>query len=337
MKKRRPFAVGGERHRPGSAGRWWSACPRTPRGTPARPHALLAAPLSVPLVALLLPSFGPGALQAQATADARDHVTVVGEILDATTSTPLPAVRVVLRPVPPEEDDDADAPPRRASADTLRLREAVTDARGRFVLEDVRMGRYTVEAGSLGFGEVIQEVAVRGASPFEIRIRLAPAAVELEGVVVTSVRSPRLAASGFYERRGRTSGDFLTYEEIQERGATRTADLLGRFAGVRTVQPARGGAPFVTLRGGCRPDIVVDGLNLGPNLSPDDVISPRELEGVELYRGPGSPIQLSRSTCGAVLLWSADPALRAEDGRPMSWGRFLAAAAFVAGAILLTR
>lgn len=292
-------------------------------------HPLL---LLLPLLALLPApdalagqAAAPGARPSPVEGDSRDRITVIGSVVDAATLTPLPAVRVALR----SEADTTSA----AAQD----HEAVTDGAGRFVLEGVPVGSYTLEVRALGYGEIDQPVRVAGASPFDIQVRLAPEALPLEGVVVTSARSPRLAAAGFYDRRGRASGDFLTRDEIEARGALRTVDLLNRFAGVRILTSGRGGAGIVTLRGGCRPDIIVDGVNLGPNLSPDEIISPRDLEGLELYRGPGAPLNLSRSTCGAVILWSADPALRAEGGEPFSWRRLAAAGLFVVLALWLTQ
>lgn len=295
------------------------------------------------LLSGLLLTQGPAPLGAQAPPerDVPRGITVVGELVDGATGAPLATVQVVLRPVPPEPDPDADdAPPPAPSllqGDTLRVHEALTDAAGRFVMEGVHPARYTLETGRIGYADLSQEILVRGASPFEVRIRLAPEAVPLEGVVVTSARSPRLSAAGFYERQGRGVGDFLTYDQIRARGATRTVDLLSRFAGVRVITSGRGGAGIVTLRGGCRPDIVIDGLNLGSAVSPDEIILPGDLEAVELYRGPGAPVGYTRSSCGAVILWSADPSMRAEGGSPLSWRRVLAAGAFVIGAILLTR
>jgi hypothetical protein len=285
----------------------------------------------------------PLAAQALPGDDGSGGITVVGELVDGATGAPLATVQVVLRPVPPPADrarggnGGASPVPPASGGDTLRTHEAWTDAAGRFVMEGVQPARYTLETGRIGYADLSQEVLVRGASPFEIRIRLAPEAVPLEGVVVTSARSPRLSAAGFYERQGRGVGEFLTYDQIRARGANRTADLLARFAGVRVITSGRGAEGIVTLRGGCRPDIVIDGLNLGPSVSPDEVVLPSDLEAVELYRGPGAPVHYTRSSCGAVILWSADPAMRSEGARPMSWRRTLVAAAFVLGAVFLTR
>ncbi|TVP42584.1 MAG: hypothetical protein EA350_15260 [Gemmatimonadales bacterium] len=285
-----------------------------------------------------------GALEAQdAPAAERNQVTVTGRVVDAFSGTPLPAVRVRLVPaadtVVAPAADPAAPPPTDPDPDpgaTLREREALTDAEGRFTMPAVRIANYRLAAEALGYATLESPVRVMGASPFDIRIELAPEALALEGVVVTSVRSPRLAAAGFYERRERAFGSFVTRSEIEARFPFATTDLFRTLPGVRVVPSGRSTAGIVTFRQGCRPDVVVDGMNLGPNLSVDDIIAPSDVEAIEVYRGAVAPVHYSRSSCGVIVIWSADPATRAGD-RPFSWRRLFAAAAFVALALLATR
>jgi hypothetical protein len=256
-------------------------------------------------------------------------LVVQGTISEAGGNLPLAAARIRLSPPAPREGED---PP----SDPLPPREILTDPQGAFRLSDVRPGRYLLEVSALGYRSVSQEVVIQGASPFEMRVGLSPEALALEGVVATVVRSPRLAAGGFYDRRQLGLGDFMERGDIERRAALRVSDLLAGFAGVQIRSAPRGNLGLVSFRGGCRPDLVLDGLNLGPNLSPDEVLQVGDLEAIELYRGPGAPIQYTRSSCGALLFWTADPATR-TDGRPFSFRRLLFGAGFVAFAILMTR
>jgi len=290
--------------------------------------ALLAAVVGLFLVAV-------GALEAQDPgAAARNQVTVTGRVVDAHSGTALPAVRVRLLPA---SSDTAAAPAAESERGaTPRVREVLTDAEGRFTLDAVQIAGYRLTVETLGYATLESPVQVMGASPFDLRIRLAPEALALEGVVVISARSPRLAAAGFYERQGRASGSFLTRADIEARFPFNTSDIFRTLAGVQVLRPGSGFTGFLAFRGGCRPDIVVDGINLGANLSVDDVITPSDVEAIEVYRGATAPVHYSRSSCGVVVIWSADPATRAGD-RPMSWRRFLAAAGFVVLALVTTR
>jgi len=68
------------------------------------------------------------------------------------------------------------------------------------------------------------------------------------------------------------------------------------------------------FRGKCQPSVVLDGVLLRAggvgsrgDLSLDDLISPFNVEAVEVYPGPeGVPIQYSghMSPCGAIIVWS---------------------------------
>jgi len=274
-----------------------------------------------------------GSLQAQDPGTAeRNQVTVTGQVVDAMTGTPLPAVRIRLHPAVPAAADPADPA---APAALPRVREALTDAEGRFTLAAVRIANYRLTAESLGYATLESTVQVMGASPFDMRIRLAPEALALEGVVVTSARSPRLAAAGFYERQGRAFGSFVTRADIEARFPFTTSDIFRTLPGVRVLSSGRGSTGILTIRG-CRPDIVIDGMNLGANLSVDEIISPSDVEAIEVYRGASTPVPYSRSNCGVVVIWSADPATRVGD-RPASWRRLFMAAGFVVLAVLATR
>ncbi|CAN5682066.1 hypothetical protein BH23GEM11_BH23GEM11_01330 [soil metagenome] len=277
-----------------------------------------------------------GGLEAQEPGDSgRNQVTVTGRVVDAFSGTPLPAVRVRLLPsaAEPADPDDPPPPPREPPP---RPHEVLTDAEGRFAIDGVRIAGYRLEAESLGYATLESPVRVMGASPFDIRIELAPEALALEGVVVTSARSPRLAAAGFYDRQGRGSGSFVTRADIEARFPFSTSDIFRTLPGVRVIPSGRGTTGIVTFRGGCRPDIVIDGINLGANLSVDEVITPSDVEAIEVYRGASRPVHYSRNNCGLVVIWSADPATRAGD-RPFSWRRVLVAATFVALALVATR
>jgi hypothetical protein len=291
----------------------------------------------------------PSALAAQDGAPERvqerdrvgESITVTGRVVDALTGTPLPAAQVRFRAAPPEADETPEARQAREGRDSppdepLRPRDALSDGDGRFQLDDVAVGLYLFSVESLGYRVVERQVRVMGASPFDIQVQLAPEALALEGVVVTLARSPKLASAGFYERMAIGQGTFVTRQQIEARAPLRTSDLFRSMAGVQVRPSGRGDANVLTLRGGCRPDIVIDGMNLGPNLSVDEVLLPSDLEAVEVFRVAGAPPQFSRSTCGVVLLWSADPATRRGD-RPFSWRRLAVAGIFVVLALVLTR
>lgn len=285
---------------------------------------------------LLLMSGGVPGLSAQlptGSVETRSDLLVQGVVREVGTGVSVRLARLRLIPIAEGAvDTTAVAPP----GGRLEPMEVLSDSSGAFRWPRVQPGRYQLEVTALGYQALEREVQIQGAPPVEVRIELTPEALSLEPVVVVLLRSARLHATGFYQRRDQGAGRFMDREEIERRSGSRVTDLLRGMAGVQ-IQPTRAGqVPQVVLRGGCRPDIVIDGMNLGPNLSPDDILTPGDLEGIEVHSGISAPAGLSRGGCGMLVFWTADPVSRG-GGRPLSWGRIVAGITFVVLALFATR
>ncbi len=196
-----------------------------------------------------------------------------------------------------------------------------TNDRGFFRLPTPRPGRYTLRGEALGY-------APAGGGPVEVgrgrltvvELRLAPEAIPLEPLVV--VGTPRLfhlEMAGFYDRRERTSGVFLTREELGRRNPERLTDLFWGIPGARLIQDQTG-QYAVYFRGAertggriCWPRVFLDrqlvhpgGFEGGPAVL-NGLMDPLDLAGLEVYRTPAEiPSEFSgpNSACGVILLWS---------------------------------
>jgi hypothetical protein len=298
---------------------------------------------------LMVIAFLPGVARAQQPGagvpdEAARGLPVQGVVVDIGTGAPVAVARLRLVPVEPVEgdtlalpDEPAPAPtPQRGADGALRPFEALSDSVGAFRWPRIPQGLYRLEVSAFGYRGIDQEIVIRGAPPVEIRLELVPEALMLDPVVVVVLRSPRLEAGGFYSRRQTGQGTFFDRDEIERRFPSRTSDLLRGLAGVQVQTGPAGQGGRLLIRGTCRPDIVIDGLNLGPNVFPDDLLLPGDIEGVEVHRGPTGPVQYSRGACGMILFWTADPAVRGGD-RPFSRRRLLVAVGFILLAFLATR
>jgi hypothetical protein len=171
----------------------------------------------------------------------------------------------------------------------------------------------------------------------EFRLRVMPFALDaLEADVRgEGAANPRLADTGFFQRRRIGLGEFLTREDIVERPPTqRITDLL---VGMRGVQVTRDGiafrAPGESIMGGCAPRVYLDGMLSGLALTFDfsgvNSIPTDAIEAIEVYRGPSEiPPQYggAQGTCGVVLLWTRRNDLNDAHERfiplgLLSWGR----------------
>lgn len=269
--------------------------------------------------------FGPVSAAAQAPAvdtlrSDQEAVLLRGRVTDLSTGRPLPSVSV--------EALDLGAGGRLAW-------EGLSDSTGTFQGPRLPPATYRFRVTALGYGAANHVVALSGYGVADLQIELAPAALELEPLVVVSRRRSRLETAGFYDRRSRGFGHSLTRSEIEQRRAAFVSDLVRTMPGVSVAPGRTGGGGILRMRGGCIPDVILDGVPLSGPVRLDDILTVNDLEGIEVYSGSTSPIEYSRSTCGTVLAWTRDPG--GASGRPWSWKRAGAAAGFLLLGILLSR
>jgi hypothetical protein len=195
-------------------------------------------------------------------------------------------------------------------------RGTLTDAQGRFRLDDVPAGRHTLEVRHLGYApaEVAVELAEGRTVQLEVSLGVRP--VELAGVIAEAEIS-RVRAGGFYRRMERREGGYFVDREVLEQpGVHRTVDALRGVPGLklsclasRCTAYFNRAAPVLAGRdiGKCPIQYYVDGapFELGPMGLEE--FRPADIEGIEVYAGAGSvPAQFggSRSRCGVIAIWT---------------------------------
>ncbi len=187
-----------------------------------------------------------------------------------------------------------------------------TRADGTFELDGLAEGSHTVEARAIGFARERRPVELVADRSAPLEISLAKLPVELPEVSVTA----SAGRAGFDERRRRAIGGyFITGAEIDRRGAVRVEDLFRTVPGIR-VEPAsatdyrilsyRGGSGFSAV---CEPTMYLDGIRIGvdPEAGVTLPVMPEELDGIEVYPGPGTaPVEYRamNQNCGVILLWT---------------------------------
>ncbi|MBW3534843.1 MAG: carboxypeptidase regulatory-like domain-containing protein [Gemmatimonadetes bacterium] len=279
--------------------------------------------------ALALATAFPALAGAQDAGDRRDRGDapgIVGIVVDRETRQPIEGVAVTLRPL-------ADAPATLARPPVL-----LTDARGRFLLADLASGRYGIAIERIGYQSVIDSVAYRSELGLRIDVEMVADAVEMDPLlVVAEARSRNLDANGFYDRRRRGIGRFVSRDEIQKGSVMRVSDIFRTMAGVRMSSGGRisGQGGVALLRGGCRADVYLDGVRTIPPFPVDALLHPNDLDAVEVYHGSELPSQFGTTSCGAIVIWTHVPNPR--TGQPFSWKRLGIVAGFIAAAFLLTR
>ncbi len=152
---------------------------------------------------------------------------------------------------------------------------------------------------------------------------LLPGRAAAQAAAAEPAHDPGLERVGFYARMAKHAGSYMTPEQIADRHARRISDLLRAMRGVEIVtMPAGAGATAImrsartmSSQGTCYPTLVLDGQVVqqggygSATGSVDDLLSPDELSGLEVYASAqGIPQRYSGSTspCGAILFWTAN-------------------------------
>jgi len=223
----------------------------------------------------------------------------------------------------------------------------LTSASGRFSIAVPGPGAYYVRAELDGYTGIVEGVFEfqSATSRLSVEVFLRRAPVEIEGVDVSVERENvrrSLRAQGFYERLSRGFGDFVTPEEIEERGVIGDpSELMRGIPGISTFESlvlfrASGGPrpidavqrcspgqaptgpptsdPLIMCRGDgtieelglCEPDVWLDGIQM-TKVNARGFIQRTDLErGLDSYLTASDvmAMEVYRSISGTPLRWS---------------------------------
>ena len=192
---------------------------------------------------------------------------------------------------------------------------ARTDDAGGFRLTNLAAGPSSVKVRRMGFAPATVDVRLRPGRTDSLVVSLSAIAASLPGVLVEDeyeARSHRLLA-GFWDRRSRGFGNYVTRDEIEQRNPQDFIDIARLVPSLTVV--TRGGRKVLRFnRGGgardCPPQYFVDGMRIESGM-PDE-FAPQDVEAVEFYSGPATlPPQFAPRpfsyTCGAIVIWTRIP------------------------------
>lgn len=218
------------------------------------------------------------------------QAAISGVVIDARTSQPVVGATVLILP-------DAGS--------------STTQREGAFRLPVMGSGRFVVETRHVAYAVRTDTIQLGDGLHARVEIRLVAAAIELPPISVET-RSLRLDQAGFFARRERGLGTFLTRDEMAKQNLRHVSDVFARVPGLRRAITADGGSR-VDSRGGrmitrrCDMQYFIDGVRseigqVGVDQIPLDIV-----EGVEIYRGGSEvPMQFDSGSavCGAIVIWT---------------------------------
>jgi hypothetical protein len=186
---------------------------------------------------------------------------------------------------------------------------AVTRTDGTFQLPDVPSGVHWLSVSHVAYQAREDSLRVQPSARMQLTIRLAQSVIALKPIEV-QVRSRVLERAGYYERKQRGLGTYLSRYDWESRMPRLPSDVMRTVAGVRVV-PLRAGIGSAVLdRSNCAFRYVIDGARIGSTFNLDDI--PMEwLEAVEVYKGPSEvpaqftfPPTQARANCGVIVIWT---------------------------------
>jgi TonB-linked SusC/RagA family outer membrane protein len=191
---------------------------------------------------------------------------------------------------------------------------SVTDAQGRFAINAVPPGSYTLRVQRIGFSPATQPVTVAAGQAATVTARLTAAATNLEEVVTIGYGTRRRA-----EVTGAVAS--VSGEDVMLRAAPTPAisnALQGRAPGVQVItnSGAPGAGASVRIRGNnsisanSEPLYVIDGIpaaqgtqSTDPTFNPLNSISPNDIESIEILKdASATAIYGARGANGVVLV-----------------------------------
>lgn len=182
--------------------------------------------------------------------------------------------------------------------------------RGEWALSDLPVGTRMLEIRAVGFYPERRPVnIVAGAPPVRVALSTLRAVLDTVRIVAARVRGRDIR--GFLERTRSGAGRYMMPEDIARRQPLVTSDLFRVFPGLR-VDRTPLGEVMLTMRGtfedACVPAFYLDGHRMR-NLSAGDIdtwVHPKEIAGIEVYSGPGTPPQFHEgmTDCGSIVIWT---------------------------------
>lgn len=238
-------------------------------------------PCLATLALLSAAGFGSRRLVAQSTA----LVTFTGVVMDG-DHAPL---------------SDAELGLERKGQTLFRVR---SGSDGRFTFTDVPPGTASIMVRRMGFRQLTMDVDIAAAMAKQpLQVAMVPVATDVEAVTVEA-SSGRLRE--FTEHRRQSNfGHFFDQNEIRAKSPRYTSELFRMIPGAVVLASPRNGN-IVRLRG-CEPRVWIDGVR-AENTEIDDLISPSEIAGIEIYPSfagiPSQYMDRENRACGVVIVWT---------------------------------
>ncbi len=193
----------------------------------------------------------------------------------------------------------------------------MTDAEGRFSINDVAPGVDTVQVRYFGFEPSTTLVDLQPGHITDATLLISNTVLEVADLKVEVRRIYTGKLRGFEERRMKGFGDFITPQQIERRQPRLPSDMLRGIAGVVVGSEQFGETDVYFTKGGssgrCHPTVWLDGQPMH-DMNVDEITG-SDLLAMELYKGATQmPPQWASSSCGLIIVWTKEGPIPDEEG-----------------------
>lgn len=190
---------------------------------------------------------------------------------------------------------------------------STTDRRGAFALLTTLVDTASIALRRVGFEPLDAFISTRNGMWDTVIVQMDPTVTTLNSVTVRETFATRAGAiRGFEERRERGLGQFVTRDEIVDRGSQKLTDILRSKKGVMIVRGRLRFAAFIGSRStNCQPNVFLDGTR-APGMEVDEITA-QSVEAIELYPNLSTiPIEFqtigqNTAPCGTIAIWTRIP------------------------------
>ena len=193
---------------------------------------------------------------------------------------------------------------------TPGARRVRTDSAGRFRIDSLEAGKYTVKARRVGYLPVEWTVDLSRSGRADMQLVLGGRLPMLDTVVVSAGRTCNTGSiEGFLCRRASAKGTFFDYTDIDDLDLYDTADLFQTVPGFAVdVRPTRAGPRRMPIGRRCI-NTLLDGVPARWNDVPSE---PADIMAVEIYEHPNDiPREYNKYTwgkeqCSLIVYWTVN-------------------------------
>jgi hypothetical protein len=193
-------------------------------------------------------------------------------------------------------------------------RRVLTDANGMFVLDRLPPGETALAISHLSYATSGRLFRAQPGQAYELRAQLAPEAIALQGIEVTT-RSPSWyrQMEGLQYRMSRAmGGTFVLDTQLEARGYPPVAEILRELPGVKIRKVNRFDYTVSFRLCEMPPVLYIDGIQVnqpeqGAAMPELGMVQGMDIQAIEVYRGAGTlPPEYAGpdAMCGAIVIWT---------------------------------